>query len=146
MGAPNGAPKAYCFLPFCHSGAGLRGGGAVKGGVGKIDVFGIHLLLTQPQALAKALEVDDLPLPQEADDVVHIGIIAETQNVIVGDPGLLFWCDSVRTTFSAKVHAAMSLFVWEPHFGQGDQEKEKSAPLEIELTQYRVITKSGSIS
>lgn len=38
----------------------------------------------------KALEVDDLPLPQEADDIVYVGIVAETQDVIVGDPGLLF--------------------------------------------------------
>ena len=57
MGAPNGAPKAYYFLPFCHSGAGLRGGGAVKGGVGEIDVFGIHLLLAQPQALANTINM-----------------------------------------------------------------------------------------
>ena len=56
---------------------------------------------------AKALEVDDLPLPQEADDVVHVRIIAETQDVIVCDAGLLFWCDSVGTTFSAKVHTAI---------------------------------------
>lgn len=124
----------------------MRSRRAVKGWVGKIDIFRVHLLFAQPQALAKALEVDDLPLPQEADDVVHVRIIAETQDVIVCDAGFLFWRDSVRTTFSAKVYAAMTLFVWAPHFGQGDQEKEKSAPLEIELTQYRVITKSGFIS
>ena len=76
----------------------MRSRRAVKGGVGEIDVFGIHFLLAQPQALAKALEVDDLPLPQEADDVVYVGIIAETQDVIVCDAGFLFWCDSVRTT------------------------------------------------
>lgn len=68
----------------------MRSRRAVKGGVGEIDVFGIHFLLAQPQALAKALEVDDLPLPQEADDVVHVGIVAETQDVIVCDAGLLF--------------------------------------------------------
>ena len=92
---------------LCHCGAWLGGGGAVKGRVGKIDIFRVHLLFAQPQALAKALEVDDLPLPQEADDVVHVRIIAEMQDVIVCDAGLLFWCDSVRTTFSAKVHTAI---------------------------------------
>lgn len=97
---------ALCFwnsVPLrsalCHAGTGLRSRRAVKGGVGKIDIFRVHLLLAQPQALAKALEVDDLPLPQEADDVVYVGIIAETQDVIVGDPGLLFCCNHIRTTF-----------------------------------------------
>ena len=62
----------------------------VKGRVSKVDVSCVHLLFAQPQALAKALEVDDLPLPQEADDVVYVGIIAETQDVIVCDAGFLF--------------------------------------------------------
>ena len=41
-------------------------------------------------SFAKPLEVDDLPLPQEADDVVYVGIIAKTQDVIVCDAGFLF--------------------------------------------------------
>lgn len=44
----------------------------VEGGVGKIDVFRVHLLLAHPQALAEALEVHDLPLPQEPDNVVDV--------------------------------------------------------------------------
>lgn len=38
---------------------------------------------------AEALEVDDLPLPQEADDIVHIRVVRQAQNVIVGEAGLL---------------------------------------------------------
>ena len=100
--SPIGPRRAYgafsvnvsLWSPLCQR----HCGGGVEGGVGEVDVFGVHALLAQAQALAKALEVDDLPLPQEADDVVYVGIIAETQDVIVGDPGLLFWCDSVRAT------------------------------------------------
>ena len=33
--------------------------------------------------------MDDLPLPQEADDVADVGVVAEAQDVVVGDPGLL---------------------------------------------------------
>ena len=40
-----------------------------------------------------------LPLAQEFDDVVYIRIVAQTEDVVVGHPGLLLWCDLVRTTF-----------------------------------------------
>lgn len=49
----------------------------------------------------KALEVDNFALPQEADDVVHIRVVGETENVVVGESGLLLWCDLVRATYSA---------------------------------------------
>ena len=39
--------------------------------------------------LAEALEMHDLPLPQEADGVVDIRIVAEAEDVVVGDAGLL---------------------------------------------------------
>ena len=89
-----------CALPLGHAGGPGLGSGAIESGVGEVDVLGVHLLLTQPQALAEALEVDDLPLPQEADDVVHVRVVAEPQDIVVGEAGLLFWCDSVRTTCS----------------------------------------------
>ncbi len=49
--------------------------------------------------IAKPLEMDDFSLPQEADDVVHVRVIGQAQNVVVGDAGFLLWCDLVRTTF-----------------------------------------------
>ena len=42
------------------------------------------------QRLAKALEVDDLPGSQELDDVIHIRVIREPQNVVIGNTGFLF--------------------------------------------------------
>ena len=75
-----------------------RRGGGVEGGVGEVDVFGVHALLAQAQALAKALEVDDLPLPQEADDVVHVRVVGQAEDIVVGLSCLLFCCDLVRTT------------------------------------------------
>ena len=76
----------------------LRGSPFVEGGIGKVDILGVHLVLAQPQAFAEALEVDDLPLPEEADDVVHVRVVGQAENVVVGLSGLLFWCDLVRTT------------------------------------------------
>ena len=43
--------------------------------------------------------MDYLPLAQELDNVVYVRVIAEAQDVIVGDAGFLLWCDLVRTTF-----------------------------------------------
>ena len=33
--------------------------------------------------------MDDLPLPQEFDHIIHIRIIRQPQNVVIGDPCLL---------------------------------------------------------
>lgn len=76
-----------------------RSGGSVEGGVGEVDVFGVHFLLAQAQAFSETLEVNDLPLPQKADDVVHVRVVGQTEDVVIGDPGLLFCCAFVRTTF-----------------------------------------------
>ena len=43
--------------------------------------------------------MDDFPLPQEAEHIVHLGIVADVQQVVVSNSGLLFCCDRVRTTF-----------------------------------------------
>ena len=56
----------------------------------------IHILLVQffPQQLhgfAEPLEVNDLPFPEEFDHIVHIRIIGQTQDIIVGHPCFLLW-------------------------------------------------------
>lgn len=84
-------------------GLGLYGGLLVKSRVGEVDVFRVHLFLAKPQALAKPLEVHDLPLPQEADDVVDVRIVGKTQNVVIGEAGFLFCRDGVRTAFLEAV-------------------------------------------
>ena len=52
---------------------------------------------------AEALEVDDRPLPQEADHVVHIRVITETQDIVIGEAGFLLCCNGVRATFLEAV-------------------------------------------
>ena len=42
--------------------------------------------------------MDHLPLPEELDDVVDVRIIAQTQDVVVGDPGLLLWHAKITGT------------------------------------------------
>ena len=43
-----------------------------------------------PVCFTEALEVYHFPLPEEADDVGDVGIVAEPEDVVVGHAGLLF--------------------------------------------------------
>ena len=47
----------------------------IDGGVHAVDVALVQLPAQQLEGLPEPLEVDDLPLPEELDHVVHIGII-----------------------------------------------------------------------
>ena len=93
----------------------------IKTGVDEVHIFLVHTVLRQPQALAEALEVDHLPGPEEFDDIVDIGVIGQAQNVVIGDPGLLFCCDLVRTTFLlselGRLSGCLILCYNNPEFG-----------------------------
>ena len=68
-----------------------------------VYVLLIQLLPQQLHRLAKALEVDDLPLPQELDDIIHIRVVRDAQNIVVGSSGFLLWyAQSFATIFILK--------------------------------------------
>ena len=67
-----------------------------------VNIFLAYPVLGQTQALTETLEVHDLPLPQEPNGVVDIGIVTKAKDVVIGDAGLLLCCDLVRTTFREK--------------------------------------------
>ena len=48
-----------------------------------IEVFAVQLLLSNAQHFTEALEVDDFPLPQEFDDIPHVRIVCQAQNVVI---------------------------------------------------------------
>lgn len=56
----------------------------VKGRIKGIEVFRVEMILNDPQGLAEPLEVDDLPLTKEADRIADLGILYQTENVVVG--------------------------------------------------------------
>ena len=62
----------------------------IKGRVHKIHILPIKLLSQNFYGFSKSLEMDDLPLPEESDDVVDIGIITDAQNVVIGYASFLF--------------------------------------------------------
>lgn len=79
---------------------------AVERWIGKINVvFLRHAVLCQPKAFAEALEVDHLPLAQELDDVVHVRVVTEAEDVVVGHPGLLL-CRQILRQVSDQIALA----------------------------------------
>ena len=63
----------------------------VDGRVHAVDVALVQLPAQQLDGLTEPLEMHHLALPEELDDIVDIGIIAQPQDVVIGDPGLLLW-------------------------------------------------------
>ena len=61
----------------------------IDGRIHEIHILPVQLLPQELHGFAKPLEMDDLPLPQEADDVVDIRVIADAQDIVIGHPGLL---------------------------------------------------------
>ena len=61
----------------------------VDGRIHKVYILSVQLLPQQLNSLPEPLEVDDLTLPEEADHIINIRIIADTQDVIIGHPCFL---------------------------------------------------------
>ena len=61
----------------------------VKRGVDRVEVFAIKLFLSDAKSIAKALIVHDLTLTQVAQRITHVGVIAQTDEVVVGRARLL---------------------------------------------------------
>ena len=89
------------FSARCAGGKhGNAAGLLVESRIGKVDVLLIHTLFGKGNGLTEALEMDDLPLTQEADHIVDIRVVGQSEDIVIGKAGLLFCCDLVRTTFS----------------------------------------------
>lgn len=69
----------------------------------KVDILGIQLFPKKLAGFPKSLEVYDLTLPEELDHIVYIRVIGETQNIVVGHPGFLFWYVELFTTIISSL-------------------------------------------
>lgn len=54
------------------------------------------MLLDIPESLAEPLEVDDLPLSQEADGIADLRVFYHPQDVVVGGAGFLLCCQILK--------------------------------------------------
>ncbi len=79
----------------------------IHGGVHVVYVFLIQLFTKLLHTFTEALEVDDLPFPQEFDHVVYIGIVRQPQDVVIGGSCLLFWYDLGLITFLCPFSGAV---------------------------------------
>ena len=66
----------------------------IKSWIDGIKVLCIQFVLHHAKSLAKALEMDDFPLPQEFNYITHIRVITQSQDVVIGYPCLLL-CQGV---------------------------------------------------
>ena len=48
--------------------------------------------------------MDDFPFPQEFDYVIHIRVVRQTQNVVVGNSCFLLCCKDKSATFANKIN------------------------------------------
>ena len=72
--------------------------------ISEVDVVLLrHAILRQAQTFAEPLEVDDLTGTEELDDIVDIRVVAEAEDIVIGNAGLLLCCDFVRTTFRSAL-------------------------------------------
>lgn len=54
------------------------------------------MILNVPQSLAEPLEMDHLPLPQEADRIADIVVFDHPQDIVIGGAGLLLGCQILK--------------------------------------------------
>ena len=70
----------------------------IDGRVHAVDIALIEFPPQQLDGLTKPLEVHDLPLPEKLDHIIHIRVVREPQDVVVGDPCLLLWHAKITGT------------------------------------------------
>lgn len=83
-------------LLFCTWRTGHR---RIKAWIEGIKIPGLQLFLCCTQCLAKPLEMHDLASPQKPDRICDLRILHQPQDIIIGQPCLLFCCNHIRTTF-----------------------------------------------
>ena len=64
----------------------------IESRIHKVNILRVQLFPQELHGFAETLEVNDLPFTQEFDHIVNIRIIGQPQDVVIGDPGLLFCC------------------------------------------------------
>lgn len=70
----------------------------IDGRVHAVDIALVQLPAQQFNGFTEPLEMDDLPFPEELDDIIDIGVVAQAQNVVIGDPRLLLWHNEIKAT------------------------------------------------
>ena len=70
----------------------------VKCGVAGVVVFAVEAVGRDLERFAEPLIVIELSLPQKAQRIENIGVVVETDEVVIGRARLLLCCNHIRTT------------------------------------------------
>ena len=76
-------------MPFLLTAAAALRAVFVKGWVAGVEVLRVESILRDPESIAEALIVYYLALAKEFDDIVDIGVVGKTENVVIGHSRLL---------------------------------------------------------
>ena len=69
-----------------------------------VDIFFVQSLTQALHRLAETLEVHDLASSEELDNVVDIGIVRQSENVVISRARLLLCCNGKSATFANKIN------------------------------------------
>ena len=61
----------------------------IEGWVADVEVFGVKVILRDAEGIGKALIMHDLALAEEFDHVVDVGVVRQTQDIVIGRARLL---------------------------------------------------------
>ena len=61
----------------------------IEGWVADVEVFGVKVILRDAEGIAEALIMHDLALAEEFDHVVDVGVVRQTQDIVIGRARLL---------------------------------------------------------
>ena len=70
----------------------------IEGRIERIEIPAVQFLLSDAQQFAESLIMNDFPFPQEFNGFTDVIILDNAQNIVIGAPGFLLWCDCVKTT------------------------------------------------
>ena len=63
-----------------------------------VEILAVKTILYDPQTFTKSLVMHNFTFPKESDRIRNFRILYQTEDIVIGRAGFLFWGDFVRTT------------------------------------------------
>ncbi len=76
-----------------------------------VKILAVQVLLRDADSIGEALIVHNLALAQEFDGIAHVGIVTQSQNVVVGHACLLLCQNHVFATFWGVENCEKTYFI-----------------------------------
>ena len=63
-----------------------------------VEVLTVKFILNNSQTFTETLIMNNFTFPKESDRISNFRILYQTEDIVIGRAGFLFWGDFVRTT------------------------------------------------